>query len=590
VIDEVRARADIVQLVSRYVTLRKQGPRHWGLCPFHSEKTPSFQVHEDRQIFYCFGCGAGGDLFGFRMRHDGLDFPDAVRAIAREVGVPIPQTEEAGSGRTGPIYEIHDAAVEYFRSVLRSREGSAAQSYLAARGVPEDLADRFQIGCAPPRWDGLCEHLTRGGFSLETAERGGLVAPRQDGRGHYDRFRGRLIFPIAEANGQTVGFGGRSLEDDTPKYLNSPESPIYRKGRVFFGLPQALDAIRRSGRVAVVEGYFDVIALHRAGIQEVVAPCGTAVTPEHARRLHRYVDQVILLFDGDEAGQRAAERSLPVLLAEGLRVRGAFLPAGDDPDSLIQSRGADALVKVVDEAEPLLDRLIEQTLRGASSHAWAAADAAQALAPYLQAVSDPIERGDYVRRVAMRLQVAVPVLEEALRRGRREDPADPPGAQTPPAERGSVAAPTAEVDSVSRTLLGALVAHPDLVPLIESRHLELLPPGPGRALVQTLSRCVRERAEFAISHLSSDQTPDLDPQLRPILVQIASQLDGADRVTAERAVRDCMAHLASGALQQEYRELAARIQESKDPVERDTLLEAMQQKLEQRRALTSSSP
>jgi DNA primase len=582
VIDEVRARADIVQLVSRYVTLRKQGPRHWGLCPFHSEKTPSFQVHEDRQIFYCFGCGAGGDLFGFRMRHDGLDFPDAVRAIAREVGVAIPQTEAAGSARLGPVYEIHEAALEYFRSVLRSREGSEAQRYLDERGVPQDLVDRFGIGCAPGRWDGLLEHLRRGGLSLETAERGGLLAPRQDGRGHYDRFRGRLIFPIAEPNGQTVGFGGRSLGDDTPKYLNSPESPIYRKGRVLFGLPQALDAMRRSGRVVVVEGYFDVIALHRAGIQEVVAPCGTALTADHGRRLHRYVDQVILLFDGDEAGQRAAERSLPVLLAEGLRVRSAFLPPGDDPDTLIQRSGADALAKVVDEAEPLLDRLIEQTLRGASSHAWAAADAARALAPYLQAVSDPIEKGDYLRRVAARLQVEVPVLEEALRKGRREEPSDPPAGPTP------VAAASEEVDPVSRTLLGALLAHPELVPLMESRYLDLLPPGPGRALVQTLSRCVRERAELAISHLSSDESPDLDASLKPILVQIASEVDGADRVTAEQAVRDCIAHLASGALQREYRELAVRIQESKDPLERDALLEAMQQKLEQRRALTSS--
>lgn len=582
VIDEVRSRADIVQLVSRYVTLRRSGRRHWGLCPFHAEDTPSFQVHEERQIFYCFGCNAGGDVFGFRMRHDGLDFPDAVRAIAREVGIEIPDSDADAGGRHEALHRAQAAARDFFREVMRSREGAVARQYLDKRGVPEELIERFGVGFAPPRWDGLLGGLARAGFTATALEQAGLVAPRQDGDGHYDRFRGRLIFPIAEASGSVVGFGGRTLDDSAPKYLNSPESAIYHKGRVLFGLPQALDAIRRTGRAVVVEGYFDVLALHRAGIQEVVAPCGTALTEEHARRLHRYAGEIVLLFDADDAGRRAAERSLGLLLAEGLRVRGGLLPEGQDPDSLIARDGPEALAACVESSGPLLDRLIDQALQSSHRHAWAAADAASALGPYLRAIANPIERADYLRRVARRLNVSVSALESALGLGGSEAPRSPRPAP-------AAAAPRTAADPVSRTLLEAVLGHPDLVPLIEPLRLEWLPDGEARELLRHVVESTRTRGRQALAHLCSGDAEALPAGLRSALADVASRAEDVDRVTAERAVRDCMARLAGSALQQEYRDLVMRIERSDDPSEQKSLLEAMQTNLVQRRMLASQS-
>jgi DNA primase len=585
VVDAVRARADLVEIVGRYVTLRRSGPRHWGLCPFHSEKTASFQVHEDRQIFYCFGCRAGGDVFEFRRRVDSLDFPDAVRTLARELRIPIPEADGGEAGRLSPLLTIHEAASHYFRAALRGAEGKAARAYLESRGMPSELIERFGIGFAPALWDGLLAYLRQHDHSIATAEQAGLLVPRQDGEGHYDRFRGRVMFPICEPSGGTIGFGGRALGDEPPKYMNSPESPIYRKGRVLFGLPQALDAIRKSGRAIVVEGYFDLLALHRAGLSEVVAPCGTALTEDHARRLRRYAREVILLFDGDEAGRRAAERALPTLLAEGLRVRGAFLPNDEDPDSLLARAGAPALLERIERAEPLLDALIEEQLRGASTHAWAAADAARALAPFLRALPDPIERQHYLHRVAGRLQVSHGALEQALEQGapRRSDAPEPPAAS-------AATVRTVTVDAVSRELLVALAAHPDLVPLVETPRLEWLPEGDGRRLVEALCASARARGPAALAHLCSAQSTELDGALKSALVELVTRAETPDRATAEQAVRDCMARLESGALRREYRDLAARIQTSEDPAERQDLLEAMQRKLEQRRVLGGVSP
>lgn len=589
VIDEVRARADIVQIVGRYVTLKKSGVRHWGLCPFHSEKTPSFQVHEEKQIFYCFGCSTGGDVFSFRVRHDGLDFPDAVRALAREVGVEIPDSGEPGGGRTARLHEIHDVALGYFRGVLRSAEGAGAQRYLEGRDVPADLLDRFQVGFAPGRWDGLVSHLREKRIPLDAAVQAGLVAARQDGEGHYDRFRGRVLFPIAEASGKIIGFGGRGLERDaTPKYMNSPESPVYKKSRVLFGLPQALDAIRGAGRAVVVEGYFDVLALHRAGVQEAVAPCGTALTEDHARRIRRYTTDVVVLFDGDEAGRRAAERSLPGLLQAGLRVRAAFLPEGEDPDSLIARAGPEALVATLNAASPLLDHLIEEQLKGATHHAWAASDAASALAPFLRAVSDPVERGHYLRSVAARLQVPVESLDESIKeRGSRRVQTSRPVEGTAPTQADAASVEVLELDPLVRALTEALVLHPDLVPLIDGRCLGVLPPGAGRVLLERIAETTRERGAAAVAHLCSGESERaLEPTARKALIELVAHADPVERHTSEQAMRDCIARLETTALEREYRELATRVQSASDPEERNALLEAMQQKLDARRLLS----
>ena len=569
VVTEIRERADIVSVVGRHVTLRKQGNRHWGLCPFHDEKTASFQVHEDKQIFYCFGCHAGGDVFAFRMKQDALDFPDAVRALARELGIDIP---EAGGeeSQAGAAYRANDAACSFFRTELRGPNGAAARKYLAERGVDEELIDRFRIGYAPPSWDALVSHLRRARIATADAETAGLVARRQNGDGHYDRFRGRVVFPISEPSGQIAGFGGRAMGDDTPKYLNSPESPVYKKNRTLFGLGQALDAIRASGRVIVVEGYFDLLALHRAGLHEVVAPCGTALTQNHAHRLRRYAEEVVLLFDGDAAGQSAAERSLPILLAEGIRVRAAFLPLGEDPDTLLAKSGVPALRACVDSAVPLLDHLIERALKDAAGHgtAWAASDAARSLAPYLRALTDPVERASYIRQLSSQLEIPPAALDEALRQDK--------AASGRPAPRPAAPAVTLELPPAERALVAALAAHPDLHPSFGELDFAWIAQGPGRELLGRLLDASREHGRGAVAQLlSSDQEP-LSAEQHALLLRLCAEPGLEAASAAARSISDCIAVLEIAALSRAKRELEKRRESCTDAGARNDLDEEIQ--------------
>jgi DNA primase len=333
IIQEVRDRVDIVELIGRHLTLKKSGRNYVGLCPFHSEKTPSFNVNSDRQSFYCFGCQKGGNAFTFLTEVENLTFPEAVRTLARECGIEVPESRE-GSGRsnTEALYRANEIAQACYRKALRE-QGEAALSYLKARGLDADAIDKFQLGYAPDSWDTVTHALRAEGIPPEMGALAGLIAERKTG-GHYDRLRDRITFPICDVRGRIIGFGGRAISpEQEPKYLNTPESPIFRKRAAFYGYPDALAPIRSAERAVVVEGYFDRIALDLAGVSFAVATCGTALTPDHVRDLRRRTGEIVLLFDGDEAGQRALEKALQLLLPEGLRVRSAVLPAGDDPDS-----------------------------------------------------------------------------------------------------------------------------------------------------------------------------------------------------------------------------------------------------------------
>lgn len=581
VVEEVRTRADIVQIVGRYVTLKESGNRLWGLCPFHEEKTPSFSVHRDRQIFYCFGCEAGGDVFAFCMRQSALDFPDVVRSLARELGLEIPEGESGSGEHSRTLYRVNDAALAHFRSELASSRGAPARAYLRARGVSEDMIERFQLGYAPARWDGLVEHLGRN--SLRAAEQAGLVAKRKIGDGYYDRFRNRILFPICEPSGNLLGFGGRALgEDETPKYLNSPESPIYRKSRVLFGLPLALEAIRRSGRIVVVEGYFDLIALHRAGIEEGVAPCGTALSVEHVKRLRRYANEVVLLFDGDSAGQRAAERALPVLLEEGLRVRAAFLPLGQDPDDLLESSGTTALRSCVEGAVPLLDTLIDGALARGSDHAWGAADVARELRPYLGAIRDPVERASYVRRVSGSLEIPPGALERSLRAERGAPPSRPLRTESTGSRRQT------EFDPALVALLGALGAYPqDAIPAVERLEAEWLQDLEGGELIAELAAATSMHGGLAVARLVTPESEQIADQLKAALPEILLRNEPNDRVAAGRAARDCVAQLGCRWLDRKLRDLRGRLESCSDSEQVSQLLEEQQRYMAQRRELWS---
>ncbi len=366
-IDELLARVDIVDLVGEYVPLKKAGREYVACCPFHAEKTPSFTVSPQKQFYHCFGCGAHGTAIGFLMEHQHMDFVEAVEHLAGRLGLRVPR--EGGRGEAAPARQPHAALLQtladadrWFRRQLREHpQASRAVDYLRGRGVSGEVAARFGLGYAPPAWDGLLRTLGSDEAARARLRAAGLVAERAGG-GLYDRFRDRIVFPIRDRRGRTVGFGGRLIEGDGPKYLNSPETPVFHKGRELYGLHEARESTRRLERLLVVEGYMDVIALAQHGITWAVATLGTAATAEHLERLFRTVPEVVFCFDGDRAGRlaawRALEQALPAM-RDGRSARFLFLPEGEDPDSLVRREGRDAFLARVEKAVPLSEFFLE---------------------------------------------------------------------------------------------------------------------------------------------------------------------------------------------------------------------------------------
>jgi len=420
IVQEIRDRADIVGLIGRYVELKQAGRNFKGLCPFHDEKTPSFNVNADRQIFHCFGCGAGGDVFGFLIKFENLSFPEAAHSLARELAIEIPQTGRGERSDSEGIYQALELAQACYHETLDSPAGEPGRDYLAARGIDRETIERFGIGFVPDRWDTVVQALQRADVSLTVAEKAGLVAPRSKSSGHYDRLRGRVTFPIFDVRGRVIAFGGRALSaEQEPKYLNTPETPVFHKRRSFYGFPQALEPVRRSERAVVCEGYFDAIALSRGGVGEAVATCGTALTADHAKQLRRRTAQVSLLFDGDEPGQKAMEKALLVLLPEGLRVRAVQLPKGMDPDDYLKERGGEALLALVDGAADALEVVIRRAMKRGCATPGEKADVVRHVAPMIAAISDPVERGEFARRLSVATSTDPAAVESIVRSAAR---------------------------------------------------------------------------------------------------------------------------------------------------------------------------
>jgi DNA primase len=369
-LDEIRSRLSIAEVVGRKVRLIRKGREHSGLCPFHNEKTPSFTVSDEKGFYHCFGCGAHGDVIGFAMRANSLSFPEAVERLAAEAGLEVPKAtpeERERAVREAGLHDVMEAACAYFERMLRAPEGRAALDYLRQRGLTEETIARFRLGFAPDGRTALKLALLGNGITKELMIEAGLLIQPDEGREPYDRFRGRVMFPISDKRGRVIAFGGRVMGEGEPKYLNSPETPLFHKGRVLFALAQAREAARQAGTLLVCEGYMDVIALHQAGLGYAVAPLGTALTEEQMAELWRLVPEPVLCFDGDNAGRRAAgralERALPNL-KPGLSLRFAELPQGEDPDSLVKSRGTAAMEAVIAQARPLIDMLWELEAAG----------------------------------------------------------------------------------------------------------------------------------------------------------------------------------------------------------------------------------
>jgi DNA primase len=402
-IEEIKNRVDIVDLVSEYLTLKKAGRNFTGLCPFHQEKTPSFSVNRDKQIFYCFGCGEGGNVITFLMKIADKTFPEAIEYLAEKAGVVLPPVSSGKEGRQKDslkdgIINLNLKAAQQFSRNLASTTGTAARKYLQNRGIAEEVIKQFRLGYVPDTWRSLTDYIESSGTSLSLAEQAGLVIAGKEGS-FYDRFRGRLIFPIENVFGEIVAFGGRNLEKGEPKYLNSPESPVYIKGKNLYGLNKAKEEIRKRGFALIVEGYFDLISLWNAGICNVVATLGTALTREHLELLRRYTVEVVALFDPDEAGIKALDRSLELFLSTQMRARALILPGGYDPDDYVRKFGRDKLEELISRAQPLSDYYIENVL-GSGKTFEDKRDMIKTAMEFIDKISDKKEKDLFIKRIA----------------------------------------------------------------------------------------------------------------------------------------------------------------------------------------------
>ncbi|HKC93679.1 MAG TPA: DNA primase [Nitrospira sp.] len=410
VINQIRDRTDIVEVVGQHVSLARAGQNLKGLCPFHQEKSPSFTVSPSRQIFHCFGCGAGGNVFTFLTRITGASFPETVRELGRKVGIEVEEAvSQAGpqTAQTVRIEQVNKAAAEWFRKNLNDdRVGAEAREYLSSRGMLPSTIERFGIGLAPAEWDGLSKSLAKQGFTQSEVASAGLTIARDNGSGFYDRFRSRVMFTITDLRKRVVGFGGRVLGEGTPKYLNSPDTALFKKGQTLFALDVAREAVTRTKTVIVVEGYFDAIALHQAGLTHTVATLGTALTHEHIQVLRRFASKVVLLFDPDAAGVRAALRGLDLFVNSGLGVKVVTLPAGEDPDTYVRKEGANAFDRLEEQAPSLLDFALEHSLKTAeTSTIEGRIRSVDEILRILQKSEHPIEREERIRLVAERLGI-----------------------------------------------------------------------------------------------------------------------------------------------------------------------------------------
>jgi DNA primase len=458
-IDEVRSAADIVTVISDTITLRKAGNAYKGLCPFHGEKTPSFNVMRERGFFHCFGCGVGGDVFKFVELQEKVNFQEAVRQLAARFGIPIPEMEASGERRESAaereaLVKIHEIALAYFREQLASPAGAKWRDYLLKeRGLKQETIDQLQIGWAPPSRDALRTRLLKEGFKPLQIVTSGLVSRRDDGS-EIDRFRNRLMIPIARDTGTVIAFGGRALEaDQQPKYLNSPETPIYTKSRTLYGLNLTKGQLRKGNFALIVEGYFDFAQVHQAGGFPVIATCGTALTSQQAQMLRRFAAKAVLCYDADRAGQTAAERSSELLVSEGFDVNVVQLPGGEDPDTFIQKQGRDAFFSQLKKSRPYLEFLLD---RAAREHDVTRDDSRREFLRKMLGVAsripDPAVRDQFADRLAHKARVTEGVVRAEIRKAAAERKTELPAERVPTLQ--------GHIRKAEKGLIWTLVHHP----------------------------------------------------------------------------------------------------------------------------------
>ena len=542
IVEQVRQAANIVEIAAQYTALRARGHKHVGLCPFHSEKSPSFTVDADKQLYHCFGCGVGGDVFSLVMEKENLSFPEALKFLAERYHVPLPDQRRLSPQALKleeQVLNLNERTLAFFQKNLQSTaEGRKAQDYLKKRALREETIRDFKIGYALNSWDSLSSFLRAQGASAELLEKAGLALPGKRKGEVYDRFRGRVIFPIFTLTGKIVGFGGRTLFDVEPKYLNSPDTPLYTKGHLLYGLDASKDAVRQAGEVILVEGYTDYLALFQAGIKNVVASLGTALTPSQLGLAARFAPRIVINYDGDAAGRTAAFRALPLCFEKGLETRVLVLPEDLDPDGYIKKYGVDAYRIAKDKAGTGIRFLLDQATRGQRlAVPEVKARVLQGLMPILENIPDAVIRSEYLRDAAETLGIDENVLRR-ISQLRPSAPADDPGGEFNPAER---------------RLLQILFENPSLrAPLLE----EL-----GEADTKGLNSEPVFRIIRGLFRKEKDLIfQDLQREIGPALSRRLSQaLLAKGRPATIEEARDCVCALKAQARECELRELQARI-------------------------------
>jgi DNA primase len=582
--DRVKQQADIVRVVGEYVRLKKNGQNFSGLCPFHSEKTPSFAVHPVKQIYHCFGCGVGGDVFKFVMEMDKCDFMEAVRAVADKCGIAIPRSREHSpeerreQQQRTTLIELHREAATFFaRQLEATPEGKAARGYLNDRGLSVEAIATFGLGYAPSGGDVLLRHL-KAKYPEKLIELAGLASRDPSGRSH-DRFRRRIIFPISNEAGKVVAFGARALGDDLPKYLNSPETPIYIKSTVLYHLDRAKEPIRRADAAILVEGYMDTIAVAVTGITNVVASCGTSLTETQVKLISRFTRRIVVNYDPDTAGQAATERSLAILLEHNCDVRVLALPGGKDPDTFIRTEGAAAYRKLLEAAPPYLDYLIGRARELGVASAEQKLRAMNFLLPFVQRIPNALLRSEWASRIAQQLRIDEPVLREALRKAAAERRAE---VKTQPVLTGRAAKPA------ERRLVQMLMETNDFrVQLAEQIRAEQLHQGleTEKILSVLLEVCAAGEAPDATT-----LAPKLDEKDRRLLFEVAFE-SGAESSWEE--AESCLEVLRCRKSEEELALVQRQIEAcsvSGAGRDGDELRALNERKLELRRRLAKAAP
>ncbi len=581
IIDEVRERTDIVAVVSDHVVLKKTGKNFKGLCPFHTEKSPSFSVSPEKRIYHCFGCGAGGNVFKFLMEIQHITFPDAIKLLAERVGIPLPRntsghSEDPRQKERDGLRKLNESATRYFQSLLKNPEtGLSARNYLSSRHFDSETLERYRVGWSAPTWRGLLNHVQKNSsLTQEKLVQSGLVIQKEDGSTVYDRFRGRVIFPIKDIHGNIIGFGGRSInEEDQPKYLNSPETLLYQKSETLFGIDQAKQAIRRENQVILVEGYFDQMRAVQHGIENVVATCGTALTAKQAGVLRNHAETAVLIFDSDPAGRSASEKGFDILLEHGLNVKIVALPEGQDPDSFIHEKGADQFLEAVHNAKPFIESYIDALVEKTSGKTPAdRVKMANQVLPLLAKVKNNVERTAWLEKFTSKTGIDDWTFLKELKKALSQN-------QVQLAETNNDLAPLLNLE---KHLVHLILSDKETaqVILLELDPEEFTDPD-LRTIARTCQQKINAGEELKLDRLL-DQTED--PGIRTILSRFG--LEAVEFEVPERTIKECVRKFKNIRLKSKIRELKSQRLEAAKSGQVERSQELQEQLREMHLALT----